>query len=302
MKKFKQNLSYLDLINRFHDENRRRRFTVGEMALYYFLLNEANRSYWQMPLCCPMGLIMAYVPLSKSTILRAREGLRDRGLITYENGSRSICAPTYTIILGSEKMTEEVADSPIVSDYVTGGVTGTVTGGDTGNETCFDTRYDTNSETRRDACSEAIYISKDKDKNKDKDKESDNTRTRVQIKKNFFEERELPLSTLKEKLMADTQWQEEIIRLVRTRGLELPPDRKISDFLDDFFGYLNIQGVTAKNERDCRAHFFNKLVKEYLNTKTNKPTSYENDDKYSKRRGVFIGVHDQRNYDLGFFD
>ena len=52
-------MEYIKLINRFWETNRNTQFTMAETTLYFYLLNEANRNYWQMPIVCATAIICA---------------------------------------------------------------------------------------------------------------------------------------------------------------------------------------------------------------------------------------------------
>ncbi len=91
-------MKYIDLLNRFWEANRADRFTTSERELYYYLLNECNRSYWRMPVACPTSVVCAVIGINRATLMRAREGLRSRKFIRFEEGVQNSRAPTYTIL------------------------------------------------------------------------------------------------------------------------------------------------------------------------------------------------------------
>jgi len=91
-------MKYIDLLNRFWEANRADRFTTAERELYYYLLNECNHNYWRMPVSCSTSVACAVIGMNRATLVRAREGLRCRGLILFEEGMQNSRAPTYTIL------------------------------------------------------------------------------------------------------------------------------------------------------------------------------------------------------------
>ena len=91
-------MKYIDLLNRFWEANRADRFTTAERELYYYLLNECNHNYWRMPVSCSTSVVYAVIGMNRTTLVRAREGLRCRGLIRFEEGVQNSRAPTYTIL------------------------------------------------------------------------------------------------------------------------------------------------------------------------------------------------------------
>lgn len=90
-------MEYIKLINRFWEANRNARFTMAETTLYFYLLNEANRNYWQMPIACATAIICASTGMTKATLIRARNGLKQKGLIGFTEGVQHSRAPTYHI-------------------------------------------------------------------------------------------------------------------------------------------------------------------------------------------------------------
>lgn len=90
-------MEYIKLINRFWEANRNVQFTMAETTLYFYLLNEANRNYWQMPIACATAIICASTGMTKATLIRARNGLRRKGFITFTEGVQHSRAPTYQI-------------------------------------------------------------------------------------------------------------------------------------------------------------------------------------------------------------
>ncbi len=114
-------MKYIDLLNRFWKANKQQRFTTSERELYFFLLNEANSAYWEMPFCCPTSVISAFVGLSRASLTRAREGLTKRGFISFTEGVRHSRAPSYTIVFSSDnettaETTRETTHETIIKD------------------------------------------------------------------------------------------------------------------------------------------------------------------------------------------
>ena len=90
-------MDYIKLINRFWEANRNTQFTMAETTLYFYLLNEANRNYWQMPVACATAIICASTGMTKATLIRARNGLKKKGLINFTESVQHSRAPTYRI-------------------------------------------------------------------------------------------------------------------------------------------------------------------------------------------------------------
>lgn len=230
-------MRYIDYINRLWELNRSNRFKPSERELFFYLLNECNRQYWQMPVYCPTTVICATLGIDKSTIIRARQGLLQRGLISFTEGVQNSQAPAYTITMDA-------------------------TARATGNATAYTT----------------------------------NTKDKTQINTSNSSAPEMSLDMLAERMENDLSWQQSVLDLLAKEHRSLPPDTILNDYISNFFTYLRIQGYESREERDCRSHFYNKLIKEYL-----KSDKYENKfDKYDKRRGCGVSAAKPQDYDAPF--
>ena len=89
--------TYIELLNRFWAENRRCPFSPCQSALYFFLLNEANAIRWEMPVAVPTAVVCQLTGMGKSSLMRAREALQERGMISFTLGTPRRTAPQYTI-------------------------------------------------------------------------------------------------------------------------------------------------------------------------------------------------------------
>lgn len=230
-------MRYIDYINRMWELNRSNRFKPSERELFFYLLNECNRQYWQMPVYCPTIVICATLGIDKSTLIRARQGLLQRGLITFSAGIQNSQAPAYTIIMDA-------------------------TARATGNAT---------------AC-------------------ATNTKDKTQINTSNSSAHEMSLEQLEERLKNDSTWQQSVLDLLAKERRSLPPDSILNDYISNFFTYLRIQGYESREERDCRSHFYNKLIKEYLKSDKNENKI----DKYDQRRGCGVSAAKPQDYDAPF--
>ncbi len=230
-------MGYIEYINMLWELNRSNMFKPSERELFFYLLNECNRQYWQMPVYCPTTVICATLGIDKSTIIRARQGLSQRGLITFTAGVQNSQAPAYTITMNA-----------------------------TARATCHAT-----------ACA---TITKDK--------------TQINIPNSSANEMSLEL--LEERMKNDLPWQQTVLDLLAKEHRSLPPDTILDDHISNFFSYLRIQGYESREERDCRSHFYNKLIKEYLKSDKHE-TKF---DKYDKRRGCGVSAAKPQDYDAPF--
>ena len=76
-----------DYINRFWTEAERSPFNPTEVALYHYLLYEANRLRWNMPFACHTAILCVRLSTTKQNISKARQHLKERGLIEFHAGT-----------------------------------------------------------------------------------------------------------------------------------------------------------------------------------------------------------------------
>ncbi len=97
------------LMQRFWRENEYEPFSTAEIAMYFFLIDRANRRRWQMPFKCPTSAVSAAIKVTRQTVVNARESLRERNLITYSKGTGKGSYPMYSLVL-TDSMTESLPD------------------------------------------------------------------------------------------------------------------------------------------------------------------------------------------------
>lgn len=234
-------MKYIDLLNRFWEANRADRFTTAERELYYYLLNECNHSYWRMPVSCSTSVVCAVIGMNRATLVRAREGLRRRGLILFEEGVQNSRAPTYTIL-------------------------------DTGHDTVSATA----SATADDTAGATSYTTQ---------KNNTNTSSNTDMP--------IPIDELERRLLADREWHEQIVRQLAANGKSADANT-LTDWLQQFFNYLRICKYEKREEKECRSHFYNKLLKEYLKYGTDKQKQHD------RRRGAGVPAVSPEDYESAF--
>lgn len=78
--------SVYDYINHFWSVAEQHPANPTDVALYHFLLYEANRMRWKMPFPCHTELICLRLSTTKQNINKARTRLKERGLIDFKAG------------------------------------------------------------------------------------------------------------------------------------------------------------------------------------------------------------------------
>lgn len=117
----------------------------------------------------------------------------------------------------------------------------------------------------------------------------------VNISSTSSEEPEfLPLSTLKEILQSDKEWQERVISLIEGHGKTIGTE-DLTRYVDLFFQTLLVKGVTSKTDPDCRTHFYNWLCKQIENKK-----NISHGKNFNPRRGVDVPAPSEQNYEGSF--
>ena len=88
-----------DYINRFWAEAERSPFNPTEVALYHYLLYEANRLRWEMPFACHTAILCVRLSTTKQNISKARQHLMERGLIEFQAGTGIRTPALYSLTL-----------------------------------------------------------------------------------------------------------------------------------------------------------------------------------------------------------
>lgn len=94
-------VTYIDLINSFWDSATTNPLSTGQVSLYFALLHVCNRSYWTEWFQAPNQVLSVLTGLSRSGILKARNELKQRGLVDFrERGTK---ATLYKITMADSK-------------------------------------------------------------------------------------------------------------------------------------------------------------------------------------------------------
>ncbi len=230
------------LMQRFWRENEYEPFSTAEIAMYFFMIDRANRRRWQMPFKSPTSSVSSAIKVTRQTVVNARESLRERNLITYSKGTSKGSYPMYSLVL-TDSLTESLPDGlpEDLRDNLTDSLTENLT------------PYNIEDRNIKDRMS------------------SSNKKDDVRI---------LGLDELEALLVSDEPWLNEIISLLSTsRQIEL---LDLKSYLADFFRYLRCQGTKGREEADCRRYFVNWLRKQPIDKlKTNATKQPTNDARRS---------------------
>ena len=220
-------MSIYDYLIYFWLKNEYDQCSLSEIALYFCLLHEANRQHWASPFKASTQMLMARLGTSKSNIMKARESLMRRGLISYVKGDGKGKPALYTLHLSSAEDDGQSQELPQpLTQMITPVMTQLVTQ------------------------KLPLPYKKEEDSINAVRKEPPSTPSPSQSNK------ELTLDELQAKLLADTEWMNGLSKRLTADGIHLSCDNlkgKINEFFDD----LRARKVTKKEETDCRNHVFN---------------------------------------------
>lgn len=141
-------MDYIKEMNAFYDLDMANQLTPNAISLYFALLNIANKLYWKADFVVSNLTLQSKSGIkNRMTLIRVRNQLVQRGLITYESSGKTTQAGFYTIIgcvshIRDKNVTNNVTHNEIVSQQddknvtqsVTEGVTQSVTEGVTINK------------------------------------------------------------------------------------------------------------------------------------------------------------------------
>lgn len=223
-------MSIYDYLIYFWLKNEYDQCSLSEIALYFCLLHEANRQHWTSPFKASTQMLMARLGTSKPNIMKARESLMRRGLISYIKGDGKGKPALYTLLLSSA---ENGAQSQELTLPLTQKITSMMT----------------QQVTQTLPQVLPLLNKKEEDSINAVRKETPSTPSPSQSNK------ELTLDELQAKLLADTEWMNGLSKRLSAVGIAFSNDNlrgKINEFFDD----LRSRKVTHKEENDCRNHVF----------------------------------------------
>ena len=230
-------MSIYDYMNHFWFENENDPCSLSEATLYFYLLYEANRQHWVKPFKVSTQMLVARLNTSKQNVMKAREGLKKRGLIDYSKGEGKGKPALYTLNLSDEQPLQ-------LPQPMTQPLTGSL------------------------ACKlpQSLPHSNIKEENnKEKVKEDNSSSPNSNIV--------LTLSELRAKLLNDNSWQHDLSSQLAKNGINLNAEALRKE-LSGFFDMLEQKGCKGKEEADCRQYAFNWINYNHKNKNHGKESKY----------------------------
>ncbi len=219
-------MSIYDYMNHFWFQNENDPCSLSEIALYSYLQYEANRQHWVSPFKVSTQMLMARLNTSKQNVMKAREGLKKRGLIDFTKGEGKGKPALYTFCLANTN--ENVEQTQPLSQLLTPKLTKPLT----------------------PALPQTLPHSNIKEENNKEEvreeKQSPSSNSKYV----------LTLSELREKLLNDSSWQQELSSQLAKNGINLNAEALRKE-ISDFFDMLEQKGCKGKEEADCRQYAFN---------------------------------------------
>lgn len=246
-------MNIFDLMNHFWFRNENEPCSLSEMALYHYLLFEANRQHWVTPFKVSTQMIQARLNTSKQNVMKAREALMRRGLISFSKGEGKGKPALYTLHLSSPN--DKVPQSQQLFQPLMQELT------------------HMSSLPLPDTLTQPLPLSNIKD---------DNT-LNVENEKvaphppSVSSKVALTLSELREKLLKDVRWQSGLSKRFAAVGINLIGD-DLRGKIIEFFEEQQSKGVTEKEEADCRNYVFN-WIRYHSNKHTNHGQESRNESK-----------------------
>lgn len=216
-----------DYMNHFWFENENDPCSLSEATLYFYLLYEANRQHWASPFKVSTQMLAARLNTSKQNVMKARDGLRKRGLIDFSKGEGK--PALYTLCLSEEQ-------SQSLSQLMTQQLT----------------------ESLASELPQSLPHSNIKEENTTKEvgeeKQSPSSNSKVV----------LTLSELMEKMLNDNSWLLGLSERLAKNKIILNGE-ELKDKVREFFSEQEHKGCKGKEEADCREYVFNWIKYKYKN-------------------------------------
>lgn len=229
------------LVSNFWRMAEEEKLTASEAALYFYLLNRANTQRWKMPIRCSTSTILAYISTTKQNVMKAREGLKQKGLISFVPGSGGKNSPLYTLTDPPTQLSSQLS-----IDLST-------------------------------QLSEQLSYYKNKDKN-------------IFFSHTARTKHNYSLSELRKILYDDKQWKQNILASLADDGITPTAISDVDECLHIFFDKLEGEGVTNKEEDDCRKHFYNWMRQRKINQKKNNYETYNEQQSTKHSRNLYVNA------------
>ena len=276
-------MTYIDLINRFWEAYRVKKFSDIDTAIYFFLLNECNIRRWLNPFELQTRNIEICIGVSRKTIGEARNRLKQRGIIDFVEAQGR--GPTTYLIDGADITNNVLRELFCASNSVTSkkhkGNTRVTQGLHKGNTTQDST----------------LYIEDIRYKNKESSVASATRgapqRASKKVEKSLFAEEEKKAAKLKSPPRTKPSFTPPTLDDVKEYFLSHDADKRLENWEEcaqRFYDYFNAVDWIDKNGRritrwDSRANSW--IIDDEKREKENiAKNEIKQQDRFSERRGT----------------
>lgn len=215
-------MSIFDNLNYFWLKNENDPCSLSEVTLYFYLMYEANRQHWLMPFKVSTQMLIARLNTTKQNVMKARDGLKKRGLIDFVRGEGKGKPAMYTFCLSNsnENVVQTLSLTQSLSPKLTPKLPQTLP------------LLNNKEEIHKEVVKEDKYSFLSKPK------------------------KVLPIDEMQAKLLADTEWLNCLSKNLSSAGINLNDD-ELKGNINDFFDSLRSRNITHKEETDCRGYIYN---------------------------------------------
>lgn len=247
-------MSLYDYLICFWQKNEYDQCSLSEIALYFCLLHESNRQHWVSPFKANTRMLMVRLGTSKQNVMKARDALVRRGLISYVKGDGKGKPALYTLLFNSS---DKYQQSQVSTQALTRKMTTVMT----------------------QRVTEALPPALPLLKNKEKDTINAVRKKEPSTPFPSHHNKLLTLDELQAKLLADTEWLSELSKRLSAVAISLS-DVSLKGKIIEFFEEQQSKGITEKEEVDCRNYVFN-----WIRYHSNKKVRYGQDSRSESKGG-----------------
>lgn len=119
-------MTYIEIVNHFWNENRVNRCDPYEVALFFYILNEANKQRWVDQIKISTNILTAELGISRKTLINTRKKLKDKNLINFEPGLKNKLTSVYTIYVSDGNIQRNIQGN--IEGNILGNIQGNILG------------------------------------------------------------------------------------------------------------------------------------------------------------------------------
>lgn len=252
-------MNIVNYMNHFWFQNQYDPCSSSETTLFHYLLFEAERQQWVMPFKLPTQMLISYTGISKPVVEKARKGLQKRGLITYSNGEGKGRPAQYSLVLNVATEVKEHNPQPSTASPEHNHERVQEASRVKPQEHPCENTQKESYEPIQEQTQELTHNSTQTETHND----TQITTRELTLQDTQDETQPLshvwPISILREKILNDKPWQDNIIHELAKEGIQINGTELIR-LIKEFFDWQEQQGdASERDETGCRRHVFNNI-------------------------------------------